>query len=82
MKKKFCGLYNKVVYAEKCLECGKLQEVDGELEAILWDCEHLFLKSVYVGPTTDQEIRKADRDNMPVGAMRKYQYTEFDMRTI
>lgn len=82
MKKKFCAERNKVVHAKVCLGCGNLRELQLQQEGLerkVWDCEHLFLKSVFVGPATDQWIRKSERDNLPVGEMRKYQYTHGDM---
>jgi hypothetical protein len=83
MRKKYCTLKGKAVYAGICLDCGRLGEAQsGKLEEKIWDCEHLFEKLVFVGATTSSRRRwlLGVEEKLALGKMVKYSYPEYEIR--
>jgi hypothetical protein len=84
MRKKYCTLLNKTVYAKTCIDCGRLTPTEQPIKLAAgyetkgWECEHLFEKVVFKGHT-NQWRKSSGRIEPPVGTMEKYQYRELEI---
>lgn len=82
MRKKYCTLRNKTVYAKICLDCGKLREVENvKTKETRWYCENLYEKVVFKGPNTETKRLGRELSNLAVGEMERYLYDHWDIET-
>ena len=77
MRKKYCTLHNKTVYAKICLDCGKLREAENmETGETRFYCSNLYEKVTFIGPHTDKWRKRMGQkpESLPLGRMERYLY--------